>query len=75
MPKLPVLSGQDVVKILTKLGYSYIRTSGDHAILKKEDQKGKSVIPVPLHKELAAGTLKSIINQTGMSREDFLQYI
>ena len=75
MPKLPVLSGQEAVKVLTKLGYSYIRTSGDHAILKKEDVYGKSVIPVPLHKELAIGTLKSIINQTGLTREDFLKYI
>ena len=75
MPKLPILSGNDVVKILIKLGYSNIRTSGDHAILKKENREGKSVIPVPLHRELAIGTLKSIIKQAGLEREEFLKYI
>lgn len=74
MPKLPVLSGNDTVKILITLGYSYIRTSGDHAILKKETQNSKIVIPVPLHKELAIGTLNSIIKQTGLKREEFLEY-
>ncbi len=75
MPKLPVLSGKDVVKILIKMGYSYVRTSGDHAILKKETLIKKSVIPVPLHNELAISTLKSIINQIGLTREEFLQFV
>ena len=75
MPKLPVLSGHDVVKTLIEMGYSHVRTSGDHAILKKEAGSGKSVIPVPLHRELAIGTLKSIIRQTGLATEDFLKYV
>ncbi len=75
MSKLPVLSGKEVVSILIKMGYIHLRTSGDHAILKKEGEKGKSVIPVPLHKELAIGTLISIIKQAGLKREEFLSYI
>lgn len=71
MPKLPVLSGKDVVKLLLKLGFQHIRTSGSHAILNKlDEEKGKITIPVPLHKELAKGTLKSIMRQAGLSRED-----
>ncbi|VVB81859.1 HicA toxin of bacterial toxin-antitoxin [uncultured archaeon] len=71
MPKLPVVSGQDVVKALSKIGFAHIRTTGSHAILRKEDGKGKKVIPVPLHRELAKGTLLSIMHQAGLTREEF----
>ena len=41
----------------------------------KKTDKGKITIPVPLHKELAKGTLKSIMRQTGLSLEDFLRLL
>jgi len=73
VPKLPVVSGKEVVKALSKIGFKHMRTRGSHAILNKETDKGKITIPVPLHKELAKGTLKSIIKQAGLSLEDFLE--
>ena len=74
MPKLPVLSGKDVIKILSKIGFVHVRTKGSHAILNKLDsEKGKVTIPVPLHPELAKGTLKSIMNQAGLSLENLLE--
>ncbi len=73
MSKLPVVSGSEVVKVLVKLGFQHVRTTGDHAILKKEDNSGKKVVPVPLHKELAKGTLLSLIHQSGLTREEFLK--
>jgi len=74
MPKLPILSGKELIKILSKIGYVHIRTSGSHAILNKQDSvKGKITIPVPLHPELAKGTLKSIMRQAGLELEDLLR--
>lgn len=74
MTKLPVLSGKEVVKALAKVGFVHIRTAGSHAILKKEDTIiGKIVVPVPLHNEIAKGTLLSIMHQTKLSREEFLK--
>lgn len=74
MPKLPVLSGKELIKILSKIGFQHIRTRGSHAILNKNDsEKGKITIPVPLHSELAKGTLKSIMNQVGMNLEELLR--
>lgn len=74
MPKLPVLSGKELIKLLSKIGFQHIRTRGSHAILNKEDkEKGKITIPVPLHRELAKGTLKSIMNQVGLKLEDLLR--
>lgn len=74
MPKLPVLSGLDVVKIFgKKLGFEHIRTAGSHAILRKIEGERKITVPVPLHKELAVGTLLSIIHQAGLTREQFVE--
>ena len=75
MPKLPVVSGKDVIKILSKIGFEHVRTRGSHAILNKQTEDGKITIPVPLHKELAKGTLKSIMRQADLSLEDFLKLI
>jgi len=69
-----VLSGKDVIKILSKIGFKHVRTKGSHAILNKlDDYKGKITIPVPLHKELAKGTLKSIMKQADLTLEEFLK--
>jgi predicted RNA binding protein YcfA (HicA-like mRNA interferase family) len=76
MPKLPVLSGKEIMKVLSKIGFQHLRTRGSHAILSKEDkEKGKITIPVPLHPELAKGTLKSIMNQSGLRLDDLLNLI
>ena len=73
MPKLPILSGKEIIKILSKIGFIYIRTKGSHAILNKEDRERRKItIPVPLHSELAKGTLKSIMNQASITLEDLL---
>ncbi len=72
MPKLPILSGREMLKILLKIGFQHIRTRGSHAILTKMTDKGKVTLPVPLHPELAKGTLKSIMNQAGLSLEDLI---
>ncbi len=74
MSKLPILSGKDLVKTLSKIGFIHIRTKGSHAILVKEEEK-KIMIPVPLHKELAKGTLKNIINRAGLTLDNLLELI
>ena len=75
MPKLPIVSGIDVIKALSKIGYKHTRTKGSHAILNKQTEKGKITIPVPLHKELGYGLLNDIIKQSGYTREEFLKLL
>lgn len=75
MPKLPVVSGKEVIKALSKIGFEHIRTKGSHAILNKQTEKGKVTIPVPLHSEVAKGTLKSIMNQAELNLEDLLKLL
>ncbi len=69
------MSGKDVLKALTKLGFVHVRTKGSHAILTKQTEKGHITIPVPLHYELAKGTLKSIMDQAGLTRDEFLKLL
>ncbi|HLC32481.1 MAG TPA: type II toxin-antitoxin system HicA family toxin [Candidatus Nanoarchaeia archaeon] len=75
MSKLPVVSGQEVIKALAKIGFVHMRTTGSHAILRKSNPAGDIVVPVPLHKELAKGTLLSIMHQVKLRREDFILLI
>ena len=73
--KLPIVSGIDVVKALNRLGFSISRQSGSHIILIKNNLEGKRTVVVPKHKELAKGTLLSIISQSGLSKEEFLKIL
>jgi len=75
MPKLPRLSGNDVVKALSKAGFTPIRQKGSHIILVKETADGKISTVVPLHKEIDKGILLEIIRQTKLTREKFLELI
>lgn len=70
------MSGKELIKALSKIGFEHIRTRGSHVILNKLDaEKGKITVPVPLHKELAKGTLKSIMRQTDLTLEKLLQLL
>ena len=63
MPKLRVLSGNQVVEILLAFGFEIEKQRGSHVKLSRHSGLGKEVLGVPLHKELAKGTLRAIFNQ------------
>jgi len=57
MPKLPRISGKKTILVLERLGFVQIRQQGSHVSLKKEYLEETIGCVVPLHKELAVGTL------------------
>ncbi len=77
--KLPVLSGKDVIKILSSKGFQFARQKGSHVILvkiiqgEKGSDKTKQSVVVPNHKEIDKGTLLEIIRQAGLTREEFMK--
>ena len=71
MPKLPVLSGHEIIKALGKVGFVPIGQKGSHIILIKQVAEGKKGVVVPNHKEVDVGTLLEIIRQAGLKREEF----
>ena len=75
MSKLPVLSGRDVLKALTRAGFEIVGRKGSHIRLKKRVGSEVFIVIVPAHAELATGTLLSIIKQSGITREDFVKFL
>jgi predicted RNA binding protein YcfA (HicA-like mRNA interferase family) len=71
MPKLPVLSGLAVIKILEANEFKRIRQKGSHVSMQKIIGGVQYNVVVPLHSELARGTMASIIRQSGLPREQF----
>ena len=68
MPKLPVVSGKDMIRALEKDGFRMVRQKGSHVSL----QKGIHKTVVPIHDELAKGTLIGILKQCGLTKEDLI---
>ena len=66
MPKLPQVSGSDVVGLLRSLGYEVIRQRGSHIRLRKVTPLGEHAITVPAHKVLAKGTLSDIMSRISL---------
>jgi len=71
LAKSPVLSGREVCAILAKHGFVEARRRGSHVIMQKKESDTTITIPVPDHSELRAGTLQSIIRQSGLPRSEF----
>ncbi len=67
-PALPVLSGVEAIRVLERAGFAQVSRRGSHAKLR--GTSGRVVI-VPLHDQLARGTLRSIVRQAGLSVEEF----
>lgn len=73
-PKLPVVSGLDCIRVLENVGYMVVRQRGSHIRLK--DRNGKlPPITVPDYKELRPGLLKKILNDVGLTVEEFIQLL
>lgn len=65
---LPVLSGADAVRALATVGFVQVSQRGSHVKLRHGDGR---VAIVPLHKEFARGTLRSVLRQAGISPDEF----
>lgn len=67
MPKLRPLPPAVVCRILAAHGFMRMRQSGSHIIMRRELPGGDSAtVPVPNHREVATGTLKSIIRLSNL---------
>ena len=71
MPKLPVVSGTEAVKALQRLGFFVDRQRGSHVVLKKNTPQGERGCVLPMHREIAQGTLRSALKMAGVSAEEF----
>ena len=71
-PALPVVSGQEAVTALGKIGFEQVGQRGSH--VKLRNHEGRTVI-VPTHRELARGTLSAILRQSGITVSQFIDLL
>ena len=72
MPKLPVVKPKIVLKKLKKIGFFIDHVTGSHYILYKENHP--TPVTVPIHnKDLKPGTIHGILEQSGLTVDEFLK--
>jgi predicted RNA binding protein YcfA (HicA-like mRNA interferase family) len=70
--KLRVMSGKEVCALLGRHGFAEVRRRGSHIVMQRvAADGGTTTVPVPDHKELRKGTMRSIIRQSGVDRSEF----
>lgn len=78
MSKIPLVSSEKIIKRLLKVGFDYapIKGKGSHrALLRVGSQGEKYLVIIPKRDPVPKGTLISIIKQSGMTREDFIELL
>jgi len=70
MPQLPCIIGRKAVRVFESLGWLQVRQSGSHMIPVREGHV--ATLSVPDHKEVAKGTLRSLIRSAGITVDDFV---
>ncbi|MBS3984294.1 MAG: type II toxin-antitoxin system HicA family toxin [Selenomonadales bacterium] len=73
MASLPVLSGEEAVRVFKALGWGIARQRGSHIIMTKEGEI--ATLSVPDHKELAKGTLRKLLRDANLTVDEFVDAI
>ena len=71
--KYPVLPPDKIISILSKFGFEKVSQKGSH--VKYRNKITNTIYIIPMHKEIAKGTLKSILEQASVELDDFLKFL
>ena len=74
MTRLPLISGREAVKAFVKVGYEEDHQTGSHIILRQKNSPFRR-LSIPDHREIAKGTLRSLIRQAGLTVEEFEEFL
>ena len=74
MAKLPTdISGREVRVALEQIGFVFRLQKGSHMILRRDEPYARAVVPD--HKNVRIGTLRHILNEAGLTVEEFVQLL
>jgi predicted RNA binding protein YcfA (HicA-like mRNA interferase family) len=72
--KFPLLSAREIISALRKAGFEEVSQHGSHKKLKDDSDPPRTVI-VPMHDEVARGTLRNILVQANIDLDTFLDLL
>jgi predicted RNA binding protein YcfA (HicA-like mRNA interferase family) len=75
MRRLPALKPREVIRALERAGFFVHRVSGSHHVLRRVDDPRLRVTVAYHHKDLKPKTLRSIIQQAGLTEEEFIDLL
>ena len=74
MPRLPVCKPTEVIRALNRVGFFQDHSTGSHRYFRHPTRPG--IVTIPFHrKDLKRGTLKSILDQAGLSTQEFIDLL
>lgn len=73
MAQIPALSGNDVLKVFEQFGWEFSRQSGSHMVMIKDGEMAS--LSIPKHREVAKGTLRSLIRSANLTVDEFAEKI
>jgi predicted RNA binding protein YcfA (HicA-like mRNA interferase family) len=71
MGSLPVLSGKEVVRVFGTFGWTVVRQSSSYIIMTKDGEI--ATLSIPDHKEVAKGTLRSLVRAANLTIDEFVK--
>lgn len=71
MPEIPSVSGQQAVRAMKRLGFTLVRQTGSHAILRKQTVQGDVGCTIPMHREVDRFTLWEALKQAHVTLDEF----
>jgi predicted RNA binding protein YcfA (HicA-like mRNA interferase family) len=73
MNKLPILTGLEIIKTLEKNGFIIIRQKGSHVFLRQKNDNRTTIVPIHKGKDIDRSLLSKILNDAGLSVEEFIK--
>lgn len=71
MPRLPRVTGREIVHALGKLGWETVVQKGSHVQLKHPTRGGRVTVPMHAGETIGPGLLRSVLAQAGVTTEEF----
>lgn len=77
MTRLPAVTARQLVAVAERIGFTFDRQKGSHAVYVRTTEQGSVTIVVPVHKgrTLKRGTLHGLINDMGLSTKEFIDLL
>lgn len=72
MSRLPAVTSRKVIRVAEKLGFALDRQRGSHAVYLRASDRRRLVIPIHKGKDLKPGTLRGLIDDMGLSVDEFI---